>query len=348
MTSRLEELLATLDSSRRVLILPHNNPDPDSIASAVALQYLVKQQRGITSQIAYNGVIGRAENRALVRYLGNPLRPLRADDLRDSPRIAVVDTQPGIGNSAVDGTTDVHIVIDHHPLSARTAAAVFADVRPEIGATATILTEYLREAGIQPPHRLATALFYGIKTDTLGLVRGATQADIAAYLYLQPFIDTHKLIAIEQAQVSAAYFEHLDATVQAAQVYDDLVMAYIGPMSYPDLAGEMADLLLRLEGIQWSVCMGVYEDMLILSVRTRKRHTDAGALVRAIVGTDGTAGGHGMLAGGQIPLHGRDATHVAHEMMRRVLHYLNISADTLGTPLIQTITPEHLSASFSR
>lgn len=275
-----------------------------------------------------------------MRYLGNPLRRLRSSDVSTASAIAVIDTQPGIGNSAVAATTTVKVVIDHHPLADVITSAEFVDVRPELGATATIMTQYLQDAALHPSPQLATALFYGIKTDTMGLVRGATPADIAAYLYLQPLIDPHQLIGIEQAQVSAAYFDHLSTAVHAARVYDRMIMAYIGTMSYPDLVGEMADMLLRLEGMQWSICMGAYDDTLILSVRTRNRRTDAGALIRAVVGRDGTAGGHGMLAGGQISLTGRDANHVVQMLWQRALHYLNVPSDYEGTPLIPATAEE--------
>lgn len=343
---QLDTLLAALQGAEQLLILPHNNPDPDAIASAVALKTLVEQQSEMTCQIAYKGIIGRPENRALVRYLQKPLRRLTAQDLRQSWPVALVDSQPGIGNSALNNGTVARVIIDHHPLSDEAKTAVFVDVRPSIGATATILTEYLQAVGMEPATPLATALFYGIKTDTLGLVRGATAADIAAYLYLQPLIDVNALIAIENAQVSPAYFRELNDTVQAARVYGDVVIAYIGSMEYPELAGEMADLLLRLEGMQWSICMGIYDDQVILSVRNRRRRGGAGQLARAVVGQDGTAGGHGMMAGGQIPLEGRDAAQMAQELLLRVLDYFKVAPDTSGIPLLSH-SPEKTHAMLS-
>ncbi|MFP4437543.1 MAG: DHH family phosphoesterase [Chloroflexaceae bacterium] len=334
MASQLNTLLSTLHGFERLLILPHNNPDPDAIASAVALKELLEHTSNTACQIGYKGIIGRPENRALVRYLQRPMRRLTTGDRRQATAIAMVDTQPGTGNSALENGADVRIVIDHHPISDYDKTVTFADIRPQIGATATILTEYLQEAGIEPASTLATALFYGIKTDTLGLVRGATSADIAAYLYLQPLIDVNALIAIENAQVPPAYFRELNDTVQAARVYGDVVIAYIGSMEYPDLVGEMADLLLRLEGIQWSICMGIHNNQLIMSVRNRRRRGGAGQLARAVVGQDGTAGGHGMMAGGQVQLHDHDAAQMAHDLMRRILRYLDIPPETNGVPLL--------------
>jgi nanoRNase/pAp phosphatase (c-di-AMP/oligoRNAs hydrolase) len=252
-----------------ILILPHNDPDPDAIASAVTLRHLLMEALTVESTIAYQGIAGRAENRALLRYLGQPLRPLTDTDLAGEVPIALVDTQPGAGNNALPAGSGAAFVIDHHTWREPTATAAYVDVRPEAGATSTILTEYLQEAGLEPEPPLATALFYGIKSDTRGLSCGAGPADLAAYLYLQPRVDTRALAEIEYAQVPASYFKSFDATLQAARVFDGVVVAYVGLMAYPDLAAEMARLLLRLEKSRRVVCMGVHRDVLILSVRTQ-------------------------------------------------------------------------------
>jgi nanoRNase/pAp phosphatase (c-di-AMP/oligoRNAs hydrolase) len=323
-----------IGDSDRVLILPHNDPDPDAIASAVALRHLLAQRLAVEVNIAYKGIIGRAENKALVRYLGYPLRRLTGSDLRQPLPIALVDTQPGAGNNALPSKSTATIVIDHHPWLEVTAAARFVDVRSNVGATSTILTEYLRASGIEPAPPLATALFYGIKTDTMGLGRGASPTDTDAYFYLQPRIDVDALVEIERAQVPAEYFKSLSASVQAAQVHDGVVISYVGPISYPDLAAEMADILLRLEGTRWVICMGVYQDNLILAVRTRSRRGGAGQLVRAIVGDRGTAGGHGAMAGGQVPMQGEDPEQVARQLGRDALQFLKVPAQTAGKPII--------------
>jgi nanoRNase/pAp phosphatase (c-di-AMP/oligoRNAs hydrolase) len=298
---RLEVLFEIVGEAGRSLILLHNDPDPDAIASAVALRHLLLKELNVGSDIVYQGIIGRAENRALVRYLGQPLRLLTTADLTSELPIALVDTQPGAGNNALPAGYEVAIVIDHHTWREPTARAAYTDVRPEAGATSTILTEYLQAANLEPEPPLATALFYGIKTDTRGLSRGAGPPDTTAYLYLQPLVDPQALAEIEYAQVPASYFKSFDATLQAARVYDGVVVAYVGPMAYPDLAAEMARLLLRLEESRWVVCLGVYQDALILSVRTQRPAGGAEELVLAIVEDEGTAGGHGPMAGGQVP-----------------------------------------------
>jgi nanoRNase/pAp phosphatase (c-di-AMP/oligoRNAs hydrolase) len=330
---RVESLLGAVRAHERLVILPHNDPDPDAIAGAVALRHLLTQRLDVVVHIAYRGIIGRADNKALVRYLDHPLRRLTGTDVRQMP-IVVVDTQPGAGNNALLPQSTLLAVIDHHTWRDTSAAAAYVDVRPQLGATSTIVTEYLQAAGIEPSPELATALFYGIKTDTMGLIRGASNEDVAAYFYLQPRIDVEAMIEIERAQVPAEYFRKLDATLRAARVHGGVVLAHVGAMSRSDMAAEMADLLLRLQGTQWTICTGVYKDTLIVAIRTRSRRGGAGELAQEIVGQQGTAGGHGTMAGGQIPLRGQDAAQLAAQLEQIALLHLEVEPQTEAKPVI--------------
>ena len=332
--NHLDLLFAAVGDADAILILTHNDPDPDAIASAVALRHLLMEGQNVESTIAYRGIIGRAENRALVRYLGRPLQLLTDADLASGVPIALVDTQPGAGNNALPDGSQVTIAIDHHTLREPTSSADYVDVRPAAGATSTILTEYLQETGLEPESPLATALFYGIKTDTQGLGRGAGPPDTAAYLYLQDLVDTQALAQIEYAQVPASYFKSFDATLHAARVYDGVVVAYVGPMAYPDLTAEMAHLLLRLEESRWVICMGVHQQVLILSVRTQSPTGRTEELVQAIVRDEGAAGGHGPMAGGQVPLNGRDPEQLVHLLRQRALRALHIPPEVTGERLV--------------
>ncbi|MBI1878643.1 MAG: DHH family phosphoesterase [Chloroflexi bacterium] len=330
---RLELLFKAVGDAGTLLILPHNDPDPDAIASAVALQHLLAECLEVKANIAYKGIVGRAENKALVRYLGYPLRSLAESDLALSIPVALVDTQPGTGNNALPATSTPTLVIDHHPWRETPITASFVDVRPEVGATSTMLAEYLQTAGIELAAPLATALFYGIKTDTMGLGRGISPADVSAYFYLQTRVDVEALVQIERAQVPAEYFKSFDAALRAARVYNGVVISYVGLMTYPDLAAELADLLLRLKGARWVICMGTHKDSLVLAVRTRKQR-GAGQLVREIVGSQGSAGGHTNMAGGYIPLKGQDPEALALHLRQQVLQHLEVPPGTTGKALI--------------
>lgn len=332
--TRLPSLLAAVRNVDHILILPHNDPDPDAVAAAMALRFLLARTGQIAAELAYYGLIGRAENKALVNYLGNPFRSLTTLPASQLSPLALVDTQPSAGNNSAPPEAKIALVIDHHPWREATAQASFADVRVDVGSTSAILTEYLRAAELEPDQTLATALFYGIKTDTMGLTRNASPVDTAAYFYLQPKIDADALIEIERAQAPIDYFKSFDVALRAARVYDGVIISYMGPTVYPDLAAEMADVLLRVEGAKWVLCLGVYAEELIVSVRTRRREGGAGQLVQAIVGVQGAAGGHGAMAGGHIPLRGRHPKRLATRLSQRALRYLNIPVEHQGQPLV--------------
>jgi len=331
---KLKSLREALENYSELLIIPHNDPDPDAIAAAVGLRYLVKKIFNIEGKIRYQGIIGRAENKALVQYLNYPLKRINRKEIRSDTPIALVDTQPGAGNNPLTKNIQAKIVIDHHPWRNASAQVEFADVRPEIGASATIITEYFQAANSQIPPHLATALFYGVQTDTMGLGRGATSEDTAAYFYLQSKIDVKALVQIQRAQVPVSYFYSLNAALEATRVFDELVISYLGNMSYPDLGAEIADLLWRLRGAQWVICMGVYNNELILSVRSRSQRIGAGQLVQHIVGDQGTSGGHGTMAGGQIELHQRDPIQLSEQLIEIALQYVKGDKPMVGKPLI--------------
>ena len=150
---------------------------------------------------------------------------------------------------------------------------------------------------------------------------------------MQPRIEVQALLKIERAQVPAEYFQRLDATLHAARIYGDVVVSYVGPMRHPDLAAEMADLLLRLRGMSWAICMGLYRSKLILAIRTQSQQGGAGWIVQAMVGDRGTAGGHGTMAGGQIPLQGQEPEELVQQLMQRALELLKVPEST-GRPLM--------------
>ena len=335
MAKEIDQLLGALKGHDQLLIMPHNDPDPDAIAAAVGLQYLVTERTDIHTDICYQGIIGRAENKALVSYLNNPLNKLKNQDFNPDIPIALIDSQPGAGNNPLQTHILAAIVIDHHPWSKSAWDAKFKDVRPDFGASSTIIAEYLQTAELDVPQKLATALFYGIKTDTMGLGMKVTPKDVAMYIALQPRVDFQALAKIEQPQVPVTYFKSLTSAIQATRLYENnLAISYLGEIPYPDLGAEIADLLLRLQGVRWVICMGMHKRDFYLSVRSRSQKIGAGNLARHIVGDLGSAGGHGARAGGQIRLQGRDPLHLSDLLIEKSLLYLNIDPDSAVKVLI--------------
>lgn len=336
MTAQLEDFFAAIKNIDTLFIVPHNNPDPDALASAAALQNLLQQQAGITCHLSYSGIIGRAENKALAKYLDVSAAAKNAVSPAPVTPVVLIDSQPGAGNTVLPANARIVAVIDHHQPAAGSPPppnTAFVDIRPDAGATATLVVGYFQSTGLPLTQQLATALFYGIKTNTMGLSRNAGPADAAAYYFLQPQIDVEALGKIEQARVPLHYFKTFDAALRKAHLYKNLVFSDLGLVDYPDLTAEMADWLLRLERARWVVCVGIYQHILIVSVRTRRRRDNAEALALAIVNNEGVAGGHGTIAGGQIALQGRRGDALVPILTQRALRALNLPPDTPGTSL---------------
>jgi len=299
---KLRDLAQVASEARKVLILTHDNPDPDALASAVALRHVIKKAAGRGSVIAYGGAIGRPENRALARTLRAGLKPCREVDLRSYRIIALVDAQPETGNNPLAPGIVPAIVIDHHRARKATRQARFSDIRPDYGATSTILTEYVRALDAPVPRRLATALFYGIKSDTANLNRGGSDADRRAFSHLFPYVGQAELGAVEHARVTRQHFEVMKRAIDNAVVYGNLVVSRIGPVANPEEVAATSDELIRLENMRWAVALGIHNGDLHISLRRGEHTRDAGQTLRRAVGRMGTAGGHGSMAGAKVPL----------------------------------------------
>src|SRR5215470_2570452 len=281
----LAELLRVLERPGPLIILPHDNPDPDSMASAVTLKFLAHRLLDKESYIALGGIVGRAENRAMRTYLNIELVPVSEVRFTGDVQIALVDTQPGRSNNSLPDAVVPTVVIDHHPAYAAYAGVPFLDLRDAYGATSTIVTEYLRESKLVPEPKIATALFYGISAETQDLGREATAADIEASHYLYPHTNKRRLAKIENARVPREYFRVFREAIERATLYDKLVVSMLGDMQYPDMVAEVADFLLRLDQVEWSAAIGVYGECLHCSVRTTDREVNAGDLLQRVLGS---------------------------------------------------------------
>lgn len=292
-------LLKAVDRPGPIVILPHDNPDPDSLASAATLAHILRHLAKREAIIALGGIVGRAENRAMLTYLNIALVPVSTIDFGDDTIVALVDTQPGRTNNSLPEGKLPTVVIDHHPAYADYSAVPFLDLRTEYGATSTILAEYLRESRLPIDGKIATALFYGIAAETQDLGREATPADVAASLFLYPHANKRRLAKIENARVPAEYFRGFRDAIEEAKVYDNVVISVLHEVQYPDMVAEVADFLLRLDGIEWVAAMGFYNKWLHVSLRTSNREINAGDLLQRVLGSK-SAGGHDMIAGGRV------------------------------------------------
>jgi len=306
-SERLSRMRWFLGGAPQALVLTHDNPDPDAIASAAGLAFLIERISGIPVTVAFGGIIGRAENRSLMEELGVPFERIEGLEIAPDTACALVDTQPGAGNNSLPAGRQATLVLDHHPPRPTSAAAAFSDIRPEFGASASMIVEYLRAARLEPDRKLATALFYGIQSETMDLGREASEADVAASVFLYPRTDPAAISRIRHARVPRGVYRSIHEGLEHAWSRGEVVFVPLGDLEYPDLVAQLADLFLRVHGVDWVIAAGFHQQSLLISVRAHRPDAHAGELVQGVVGGRGSAGGHGEMAGARIALAGPDA-----------------------------------------
>ncbi|MFA7403777.1 MAG: DHH family phosphoesterase [Pelobacteraceae bacterium] len=320
-------MLEWLRGKGKALIILHDNPDPDCLASAMALRHLLAMKLSRDTVIAFSGMIGRSENIAMAMVLDITLIPFEMVDPGEFSVVCMLDTQPGTGNNSLPPDYRVDIVIDHHPLREATQKCRWVDVRDDYGVTATILYEYLVAQQVPISTKLATALFYAIKSDTQDLGREANQPDRDAYLRLFPVANKRLLYEITHPKLPMEHFRTIHRGVENAIIYGKLLVVNLQEVCFPEVVSEIADFLISLEGIETVLSMGHYNDEMILSIRTTSSLLNAGEIIRMLVAGRGVGGGHGMMAGGilkNVPFDAAAQQEIEEYLTRRLLDHLSI------------------------
>ncbi len=317
-----------------VLVLTHDNPDPDALSSGKGLAFLFREAWGISSRLVYSGLIARAENKAMLRLLTPEWEHIDGlEDYSQYSAIILIDTQPGAGNNRFPDDQALSVVIDHHhPVRQGLDRVPFVDIRPEIGATVSIVFQYLEAMNLKPNSDLATAIFYGVRTDTRALSRDSSPADQYTYFKLLSRLDHNKLAQVEQAGLPREYFQAFSKGLLSTKVFEKVIVTYQGEMHRPDFSAEMADLLIRHENMVAVLCMGYHERVLYLSMRTASDELDAGTIIQKLVSAPGKAGGHGKSAGGQVPLGDHAPDFLAVEVEEKFLKVMG--ENQTWTPLL--------------
>lgn len=324
---KLRDLVSAAGTGRRVLVTSHNNPDPDAIASSLLLKLLLTRKAKSTVSLAYGGVIGRAENVALLDYTGAQFQRLSRVDLDSFDCIALVDAQPGTGNNIFDSARDIGIVFDHHRVRSQTRVVPFHDIRTPVGATTTLLYMYACAARLRITKRLATTILYALRTETSDMGREASKADRETYKLCYAAADLRALARILHAKVGRGYFEAVQKGIESSTLYGSLLVTRLGDMPYPDVAAEIAEYFLKYDRAAHTLAIGRYGGEVLFSMRAEDPKAHIGGIAHAMVGGLGSAGGHGTSAGGQIPVTGKsedDILAVERSLVRRLLRALRI------------------------
>jgi nanoRNase/pAp phosphatase (c-di-AMP/oligoRNAs hydrolase) len=297
-TMRLVEgVKAHFDKAESILILLQDDPDPDAIASGLALRQVLGRNKQ-TATIGSFGRVTRPENIAMIKLLEIEIEKINKHSLKQFDRIAVVDLQPPHLSNPPE---HVDLVIDHHP-EQFTYKSTIKDIRPGYGATSTILLEYLLCAEANIGTRLATAMLYGIKSDTFLLAREVNEWDVEAFSHLYPLANQNLMRRIERPELPPAALDALSIALKNRRVIDKVAFIHLGRVERDDLIPQMADFSLSFEGIEWAFVSGIYDANYIISVRNVGYVRAAGRVLKDAFGDVGSAGGHASMAKAIIPL----------------------------------------------
>jgi nanoRNase/pAp phosphatase (c-di-AMP/oligoRNAs hydrolase) len=298
-------LTALIKTAKSIAVFLQNNPDPDALGSGLALK-AIAEHLGVAATLYYGGAIGHQENRAFVNLLEIGLVQVGPrDDVHDlvaqHDLVALIEASLPGKNNALPADITPDIVFDHHQIEAEDVKAKFHDIRPEIGATSTILTKYLQQLGVPIGPELAVGLLYGIRTDTKGFTRGATAEDMEAATFLSAYADSDLLEKIETPPMSAETIDTLGKAIRNREQYGSYIITSVDFIRDRDTLPQAADFLLELEGVNTVVVFGIVEDVIHISARTNDVRVNLGEALEKAFGKQ-HAGGHAKSAGGQIKL----------------------------------------------
>jgi nanoRNase/pAp phosphatase (c-di-AMP/oligoRNAs hydrolase) len=295
--ARVQQYQRYFSDAERVLIMLHNDPDPDAMASGLALRNVLRRTKTTAIIGAIQGIT-RPENLRMVNLLDIHVEAITQDSLKEYDRIAMVDVQPHYFGGLIDR---VDLVIDHHPEQPG-YTAVFKDIRPDYGSTSTILTEHLRAVDVNISERTATAMLYAIKSDTLFFNRSTNRVDLEAFSYLYPLADAALIRKMEGAEITSERLDYVLKAHLGGILSDQVFCAFLGSMPREDFIPYVADFFLQLEDVKWTVIAGIVNDSLVVSVRNLGYTKNAGEFVRRFFAEIGSAGGHRAMAKAVVPL----------------------------------------------
>ena len=295
--ARVQQYQRYFEDADRVLILLHNEPDPDALAAGLALRTVLHRTRTTAILGAMQGVT-RPENLRMADLLDIQVEVLTADEFASFDRIATVDVQPHYFGGLLPR---VDLVVDHHPEQPG-YAAVFKDIRTDYGSTCTILTEHLRAVDANISERTATAMLYAIKSDTLFFARQTNRVDLEAFSFLYPLADPALIRKMEGADITFERLEHVTRALATSRLRNQVFSAFVGETSREDFIPYTADFLLQLEDVKWTIVSGIVGGQLIVSVRNLGYSRNAGEFVKATFGGIGSAGGHRSMAKAVMPI----------------------------------------------
>ena len=266
------------------------------------LKFILRKKGFKNIKIYYDGLVGRAENQEVLKILEVSLFLTANISSPKKYQYILVDCQPFTGNVTLPNGVLPIGVIDHHRKRRKTFQVPYYDIRPDYGACSTIIYEYFSSLDISIPTNIATALCYAISSETQNLGREGSQADRKAYIELLSRLSFSQLSRTQYPKLSKDFVSNLSRALLNAFYYKNLIGVVMEELPYPDFAAQMADFLLRVRNMTWSLCLGTFKDVLFVSIRTSNTQADASKIIKKIMPKHGASGGHDMIAGGQVKI----------------------------------------------
>lgn len=330
--SKARRLLRALAGAKTILVTTHMHPDPDALASSIAMRHLLREKLpNARVDLSIRGTIGGGVNEAFNRYVELDAVPWNPVLVKQYDAIVLLDVQPNFAYNPLPEDTAPTAIIDHHRSRGRRPKGKFVDIRPDIGSACSIVFSYFMELDLPIPADLATTLLYGIESDLAGAAGTPATLDNMAMSTLTLKADTHRLYQMRYVTLPQSYYAAYATGLATALWYDDVLIAHLGEIDTPEKPAVIADFLLRFDPVHWTLVTATQGSKLILSLRTRANNRSAGDMMKRLLRKLGEGGGHRTKAGGFVPLNSETAAEVEkhrNALTRRLLRALKISATT--------------------
>ncbi len=341
--SHPQRFAEALPSEGKLLLCTHRHPDPDGLGALVGIQQLLQDRFGLGSDLVLEGRIRRAENVAMRQLLKIHSIPKGGVNPAEYKGLILVDSQPGFTHTHPPGGLPLLAVLDHHEGAEEPCSElldpIYSWVDSGFGATSTMVHHLMREFDVIPSRRTATALFCGIRYDTHDLALESTSFDEESFFELQKNADRKMLQQIDSPPLPRSYFGQMAQAIDSCEVYGFALLALMGEVTSPETVAEVADWFVRLDGQQWSLAGGACDGRYQVSLRTDMPGADAYPALRYILGGEGACGGHGRMAGGQVPLTDMAIEDVVEKIRIRALKLFGVEG-VEPVPLVAASQPK--------
>jgi len=335
----LGKLLRALAGKRNLLISTHRYPDPDALASAWALSKLLGARLPDAKiTVSVKGSIGAGINESFVKHSNLKLEPWSDEELPNFDAIILTDVQPHLSYSPLPDDVEPLAVIDHHRTGHKPTSR-FSDIRKDVGASCSIIFSYFMEAQEPISPDLAATMLYAIESDLAGAAGQPGDLDNLALSSLTLLANPRKLYQMRYAPLPQIYYSCCYTGLRNAVSYDNAIVSHVDEIDTPEKPAVIADFLVRYEPVQWAMVTSLYENRLVISIRTRCDSVmKAAEMIQRLVRKIGEGGGHAAKAGGFLPLETGDDAEIDRKrklLRRRFLRALRIKS-TPGKRLVKT------------